>query len=59
MSFCADVLSASLAKLDSNATETPLGDVTFRGFALKFTAAKYDMKADVKLMYVVSLWSAL
>ncbi|KAK2461917.1 hypothetical protein APHAL10511_006380 [Amanita phalloides] len=47
--FCADTLSAALAKTDSSALEVPLGDVTLKQFALKFSATRYDMKADLKL----------
>lgn len=47
--FRADVLCASLAKMDLDTTEMPLGDVTLTGFALKLAAAKYEMTADVKL----------
>lgn len=50
--FHADILSASLAKAETNALEVPLGDVTLKQFALKFSTAKFDMKADLKLRYV-------
>ncbi|KAF8622462.1 hypothetical protein AX15_006983 [Amanita polypyramis BW_CC] len=47
--FCADVLSASLAKTDSGTLEVPIGDVTLSRFVLRLSTTKYDIKADLKL----------
>ena len=49
--FCADVLSVSLAKTDSGTLEVPIGNVTLSRFALSFSTAKYDVKADLRLRY--------
>ncbi len=57
--FRADILSASLAKADSNALEVPLGDVTLNHFALRFSTATYDMKADLKLRYACDMRKGL
>ncbi|KAF8640890.1 hypothetical protein AX17_000538 [Amanita inopinata Kibby_2008] len=47
--FCADTLSASIAKTDSSSVEIPLGDVVLQRFALRYSVAKFDMKVNVNL----------
>lgn len=53
LNFQVDKLRASLSKSDGNGGEKPLGDVTFDNFALAFALAKYDMKVDVNLRYLI------
>ncbi len=39
--------------------EVPLGDVTLNHFALRFSTATYDMKADLKLRYACDMRKGL
>lgn len=57
LNFQVNHLLVTLSKSDGVGGEKLLGDVSFDRFALGFTMAKYDMKVDVNLRYVLLLVS--